>query len=199
MVEIKLRIKNAKIKENKEESYLQSVLKEDIVSKHILFVEKKAYDKGLAEGKEIGYKQKTGELLSLIKSLEDVLKNFGNVKNEIVKKFEPYVIDISLKAAEKIIGDELISGSAKLGGIIVSALENLPGATLVKIRLNPDDYSMFLMQKRELLTGKVFAGIEIIADETVSKGGSIIESDVGMIDATLETRIEELKKIVKGL
>ena len=73
--------------------------------------------------------------------------------------------------------------------MIHEALEFLPvSARNVRIRVNPKDHQ--LLQQGDIAAEQ--QDWNLIADGKVSRGGCLVESDTSHIDASLETRVQQI-------
>lgn len=199
MVALNIKIKDASLLKEKQEEkpltlseFLESnpeALSE--FNKRIAIAE----ERGIAKGRDEGYLTRSEEIKPLLGVLSDVEVKFEEYKEELKAIYEPFALDIGLMAAEKILARELISGTAALENVVKPVINDLPGATNIKISLNPQDYDLFITEN--LLDGVREKHITLEKDSLISRGGCFIESDIGNIDATLETRIELLEKSVK--
>ena len=66
---------------------------------------------------------------------------------------------------------------------------------IVAVRLSPDD-----AKKINLLEDMKVAdqNIKILEDGTITSGGCVIETDFGSVDCQIETRWEEIRKVLVG-
>ena len=55
----------------------------------------------------------------------------------------------------------------------------------VTLRVHPDDHALIAEGAGEVIEAR---GARVIADAAISRGGCIVESNIGVVDATLETR-----------
>ena len=121
-----------------------------------------------------------------------------DTKFEILNLYEPEIIKLAVHSAEKLVFHELEASGAKIDSVVKETLAKLPGATTVKIKLNPEDLTELLNVNNEMLSSSLDIGVEFVKDASITRGGCLVESDVGNIDALVETRIENLKNDVIG-
>lgn len=199
MVGLNIKIKNASLLKEKPQQKPQSLdefleTNPEALSEFNRKLEL-AEERGTAKGRDEGYLTRSEELKPLLNVLSDIEIKFEEYKEEIKAIYEPFALDIGLMAAEKILARELVSGTAALENIVKPVINDLPGAMNIKICLNPLDYDLFITEN--LLEGVREKKISLEKDSLISRGGCFIESDIGNIDATIETRIELLEKSVK--
>ncbi|MBN1282905.1 MAG: hypothetical protein JXA24_03945 [Proteobacteria bacterium] len=139
--------------------------------------------RGYSEGEAKGLAQVTEKLMALERMREEFYRNA-----------EPDVVNLVLDIAEKVIGRLVRENSEAIKGIVRQALERSLGDRIT-VRLNPEDYRMLMESEHEfrdvLDRTKRLAFRE---DEAISKGGCIVETEVGTIDGRLETQMAAIKK-----
>ncbi|MBN2145003.1 MAG: hypothetical protein JW774_10300 [Candidatus Aureabacteria bacterium] len=181
----------------KNEETIQHFLESDI-GKHFLGLREKAvYEKAFSEGLKQGWQQRSNEVLTLISSLQSALQQIKGVQYELIRQLEPQVVELAISAAKKIIERELTSGTADLSAVIKQALKNIPASVGIKIKVHPDDSVQLDEFKEEWNKNQPNDQVEIVKESAITKGGCYIETRLGMIDASLETRWEELQKSIR--
>ncbi|HET6599652.1 MAG TPA: FliH/SctL family protein, partial [Burkholderiaceae bacterium] len=61
----------------------------------------------------------------------------------------------------------------------------LLSARHITLRVHPDDQALVAEGAAEVLAAR---GARLLADPAMTRGGCLVESDIGVIDASLETR-----------
>ena len=103
------------------------------------------------------------------------------------------LLELAVKIAGKVVGAELEARPQLLVGLIRSALEAAAPSGQVTLRLNPKDHAVLSKRGPQVL-GRLPAGIQIqlAADEAVDRGGVIITSKAGRVDATIAKRLQRV-------
>jgi len=140
---------------------------------------KQGYDLGYQEGLQQGL-----EMLQRVKELRQKL--FDDNEREMVK--------LVFEIAEKIIGREFRENDKAIMNVIRLAVSDAVGDKIV-VHLNPQDYEKIRKNEAELLQ-KVESGKTLVfrEDDTVKVGGCVVETDIGTIDAQLDTQLNAIKK-----
>ncbi|MDR2924418.1 MAG: flagellar assembly protein FliH [Azoarcus sp.] len=150
------------------------------------------WEKGYAESKQKGFKEgfeagcsegrtaakaEARRLLELAAQLEQSLSKLdADIAEELMS--------LSVEIARKVIQSTLAVNPEALVSSIRAVLQTLPQAK-AQIHLNPDDIALVRKHLGEVLDQ---AEHVLIEDETVSRGGSRVETPGAQIDATMETR-----------
>lgn len=88
--------------------------------------------------------------------------------------------------ARQIVRTELQARPDLVAMVAAEALDTLLlSARHITVRVHPDDQALVQQGAAEVLTAR---GGRVIADSNVARGGCLVDSDIGSIDATMETR-----------
>ena len=113
--------------------------------------------------------------------------------DEFLKKIEEELGQTAIKIAKEVIDKEISTSSNQIAHHLArSLIKELSNVKNIEIRVNPEDseYIKEQFSKNE--------HVKISADDAISKGGVVIISDGGNIDATMQTRLEKLKMLVNN-
>lgn len=93
-------------------------------------------------------------------------------------------------AAEHVICAELVLAPERITAIVEEQLTRVRRARRAVLHVHPDD----LAPLRTWLDARTApTAIELVADAAVMRGGCVVVSDIGTIDARVETRLERLQ------
>lgn len=88
--------------------------------------------------------------------------------------------------ARQIVRSELQARPELVAVVAQQALETLLlSARHVTVRVHPDDHALVALGAEEVLQAR---GARLLSDASVTRGGCLVESDIGVIDASMETR-----------
>jgi type III secretion system HrpE/YscL family protein len=145
-----------------------------------------ARSRGHAQGYEEGLARAT-EVLARAYAERDAL--LGDAEREAV--------ELALRAAEKIMGREVERGAA--AEIVTQALTAVRRARRIRVRVSPADLEAVRAREAALVARLApGAGFELCEDPAVPRGGCIVETEGGSIDARLETQIGALRRALLG-
>ena len=120
---------------------------------------------------------------------------------ELTKSWEETMLRLSVRVAEKIIGEQLRLHPDTIVEIVREVLKGTrPGKHLV-IQVNETEAGQVRARLDHLKESLgVSSEIEIVASVSVRPGGCVIESELGIIDARLETQLKCLEDVlVRGV
>ncbi len=153
-----------------------------------------ARKRGYQDGWDEGIKKGSEEVKRLIERIQIILDTAIQKRNEIFVETEQQIIGLVLLIAKKVI--KVISENQKNVVInnVIQALRKLKSRGEVAIRVNLSDLELTSQHKRdfiEMVEG--IKSIKILEDSTVDRGGCIIDTDFGSIDARISSQLHEIE------
>jgi len=92
----------------------------------------------------------------------------------------------AVNLARQIVRSELEHRPDAVAAVATEAVDTLLlNARHVTLRVHPDDYALVAQGAADALAAR---GARLIADATITRGGCRAESDIGIVDASVETR-----------
>lgn len=149
-----------------------------------------AYRQGFFEGVESQKK----ELFLTMQSLAGLIKSVTNLRKDVLSKTEEQIVKLACGIAEKIINQEVATRRDVVLSVIKAALKNISDTDGMKIRINPQDFRYLMEMKKDFLQS--FDGMRNIVfeeDVAVKRGGAVVETMFGEVDARLESQLKEIK------
>lgn len=141
-----------------------------------------------ADAQEAGLEQ--GSTLIARRMLE-----LDEAHQQRLAELESRVLELGLKAARHLVASELSIRPEAAVAIVRELLAPLRHARRVTICTHPDDCEVLQSALGQAIrTG----AIELRSDARIARGGAVVQSDVGTLDARVEVRIEALAKLLSG-
>jgi flagellar assembly protein FliH len=169
-------------------------------------------DAGYTEGKDAGHADgfTQGQEAARLKmesavqqAIEDATRIIAEANRQAqltMLATEKQILDIALAIAEKILVSEIDSNSQAVVAIVKKAMDKVRDQTQITVRVNPADFEVVIAAKREMETIlQREQSVEFAADQTVSRGGCVIDSGFGTADARLETQLQAVRAIIRSL
>jgi type III secretion protein L len=128
----------------------------------------------------------------------EVLSKAHLERGRLLASVEKDAVVLACKIAEKIIGRELEKAPKEILRICATAIETVRQATQMVVRVHPDDAQILRAHRQELfeLVGRT-KDIAIKEDSEIARGGCVIETEAGTIDAQLSTQIEMIRAVLE--
>ena len=96
------------------------------------------------------------------------------------------VADTATLLARQVVREELVQDPERIARVAQEALAALLlSAKHITLRVHPDDEALVRGGAGDALAAR---GARLVVDESVQRGGCRVDSDIGVIDATIETR-----------
>ncbi len=158
-------------------------------------IEKAAYAQGFSEGEKAG--RETGENLvgAVLKQYAGTLDELKELRRTILTGSEREVVRLSLEIARKVVKREVAVDEELILALVKVALSRLADQTLITVRLNPKDCQSILNHRPTPANRDSLAeGIRLLEDPMITRGGCLIETESGVIDARVEEQFREIEK-----
>ena len=163
------------------------------VADRLALLEQEAYEKGFAQGQKDGMELGRQQYESMAARLKELLKSIETEIERHVLSLEEPILSLVKLMAEKVIHHEISLGTEVLKSCIRDALQYVVEQSRVRFHLHPEDIEYIDELISEL--SKEFSRIrefEIVADKNISRGGCLLETDFGLVDATYERKWREI-------
>jgi len=156
---------------------------------------KEAETAGFAAGREAGYAEGRAEVQRLVERAHQILERAQEKRAEILAETEQQIVDLVLLIARKVI--KIISENQRnvVVSNVVQALRKVKGRGDIIIRVNVDDLKLTTEHTKDFI--QLIEGvknIQVVEDSSVDRGGCIIETDFGEIDARISSQLAELEQ-----
>jgi flagellar assembly protein FliH len=157
---------------------------------HLSRVSDESYRKGFTEGVE---KQKK-EIKPVLDALSTMTGMIPLVRKDIIAKTGEQIVKLALAIAEKVINQEVETRKEVILGVLKGVLRNISETEGMKIRLNPQDFR-YMMEVRKDFFQSIDGVRNVVFEEDMSikRGGAVVETMFGEVDARLESQMEEIR------
>jgi flagellar assembly protein FliH len=173
---------------------------EDDIKQRVTQTEREAFARGHAEGLAKGYEEGKAEVARLVESLHTIITRAIDKRNEIIEEAETQIINLVLLIVKKVI--KVISENQKNVVInnVVQALRKLKSRGDVVIRVNLADLELTSEHVKDFMKMvENVKSITVLEDSSVDRGGCIIETDFGQIDARISSQLHEIEERILEL
>ncbi len=158
-------------------------------------IEKEAYEKGFSEGERAG--RETGEKMveAVLKQYTQTLEELKGLRHNLLTGSEREVVRLSLEVAKKVVKREVCVDEELILALVKVALSRLADQSVMTVRVNPKDgQSILHFRESPGHRDSWHDGIKLVEDPLITRGGCLIETDSGVIDARVEEQFREIEK-----
>ncbi|MBI9073633.1 MAG: hypothetical protein JEY94_18695 [Melioribacteraceae bacterium] len=151
------------------------------------------FSEGFSEAKSELEKEFAAQLVQKSKEYYNVLAGFEGTLLEYEEAFNEIVLKASLKIAEKIIKRE-VENKSVIEETLKDASSKVLGANNVIIKIHPTDHEILEDEEKAKIIEQKFTRIRFEEDASIPVGGCLIETEIGNVDARINSQIEEISK-----
>jgi type III secretion protein L len=130
-----------------------------------------------------------------------ILAQASQRADALAKGWEENMLRLSVRVAEKIIGEQLKLHPDTILDIVREVLKGARPGRRLAIQVNDIDAQQLRTRLDRLKEYTAISSeIEIVASASIPRGGCVIESELGIIDARLETQLKCLEDaLIRGV
>jgi len=185
--------KNAEIIITEAQTKAQTIIENAKVEQETIRsnAQKEGYDNGNKEGYENG-KQEAERLIDRMHKIIDAVMLR---REEILNETEHQIVELVILMARKVI--KIISENQKsvIMSNVLQALKKVKTRGDITVRVNLADVKLTSEHTDEFIKRvENIKGITVLEDSSVEKGGCIVETDFGAIDARISSQLSELEQ-----
>lgn len=157
-------------------------------------------DEGLQSGHEDGFQEGREEVQRLVDRVHKILNAAIDKRREIILEAENQMVELVLIIAKKVV--KVISEEQKNVVIsnVIQALRKMKSRGEVEIRVNLEDLSLTTDHIKDFMEMiESVSAITVLEDSTIEKGGCLIETNLGRIDARISSQLREIEDRIRDL
>ncbi len=151
-------------------------------------IERQAYEEGFRQGQRDGQEMGRKGLEEVTQRLLGLLQELAACKETLYREWQAELVSLVLLIARKVVGRELRTHPEVIGTLVEQGFQSLSHREGLKLHLHPADVEALAAASRESWP----PGVELVADGTLTPGGFRLETALGEVDGTVETRWERV-------
>jgi flagellar assembly protein FliH len=153
-------------------------------------LERDAFAKGYAQGERAGMEAAATRGEAMLRRMGQTLEELAGLRAEMIRRTERQMVQLVLAIAERVVHREITLDRGLLVGMARAALDRLGEQASATIRLHPEDYAAAAGRPG----AEERAGVRVVADPLVNRGGCLVESDFGFMDVSADAQFRELAR-----
>jgi flagellar assembly protein FliH len=149
------------------------------------------------DGFAAGLHAAQAELSTGAEALAAALQSVAELRGEVAEQVERGAIALGLRIAEQALGAAVEVDADRVVDAVRGALRRLTERERVTILVNPADLDTVRSATTELMAR--LGGIDncdVQAERRVSRGGAVVRTVEGEVDATLETKLSRARDVI---
>jgi flagellar assembly protein FliH len=152
---------------------------------------KKGVQQGLAQG-EANVRQQFGtQQEAALQRLARTIDEISGTRQRCRSAAEQDVVKLALAIARRILHRELAVDPSAILGLVKAALGSLDARELHRVCIHPGQAGPLRLQLEAMGLPQ---RCEVVADAALERGGAILESNHGTLDASAETQLGEIER-----
>jgi flagellar assembly protein FliH len=160
--------------------------------------EKAAFERGRIEGEKALSEQLMQQRRELIELQQGVFHALSQAVPQVARECEQSLVQLALAAVEKLVGSLPVSGEM-IEAVVRQALEQVEEETEFMVLLHPEDLALLQRVNSPLiLTEDHNQRIRFKESHEVTRGGCLVHTRFGVVDARRETKAELLRKTLQS-
>jgi flagellar assembly protein FliH len=150
-------------------------------------------EEAYAKGKVAGRLEVEEKLHLATQALGSGLEQVSCLRKSLLTKSKEDMVRLIMAVVKQVIQTEVEENKSIILKTVTKTLEAAVPADQYYIRVHPEDLNIVTEKEPLFLAGmKGLKNISFLADETISRGGCIAESQVGEVDATIDSQLTEI-------
>ena len=158
---------------------------------------KQGYDTGFEEGFNKGKESAKEEFSPVLETTQQLVEELSIFRKEMYNKVEREMIEMVIALTKKVIHFEFSTRADAVQDMIRLAVQSVLDRESLVIKIHPTDKEYAEMFRPEL--HHMFSDIKnitFLADSGMARGGCIVETNFGVIDARIEKLEEQIDRIL---
>jgi len=154
---------------------------------------------GLRQGLAEGRAEAEGELEGLKATIEMAVREVWAHRERLVAEVEEDVTRLALAVAAKVVGETAVQDPQVLERLVEAALRRVAVRDRITLRVNPEDVVVVRTQREHWLS--LVEGVEhfeVVEDRRVPRGGALVTTLDGSVDARWTTQLKEIERGLLG-
>lgn len=159
---------------------------EELLAAHTNAARQSGYQDGYRDGMAAleGFKQSFAMQMS--QQIGALTQAYGTQLDDLQQDMARALALTATQLARQMVRAELTQRPELVATVATEAIDTLLlSARHITLRVHPDDHPLVLQGAAEVLQAR---GARVVCDADIARGGCLVESDIGVIDATLDAR-----------
>lgn len=150
----------------------------------------RGHDEGVAAGRAAGH----AELEEDVAAMHELIENAREQRTTIIETAEPELVRLAMAVAERVVYDHVAIDPNVVLENVRHALTRLVGREIVTVRVNPEDAEILRKHREGTAASNDVEHLRIVEDQRVDRGGVVVETEAGTIDAKVSTQLREARR-----
>jgi flagellar assembly protein FliH len=155
-----------------------------------------AREEGYAEGVAQGRAETTAHLAPGAQALAGAAAQLAALQAEAADAAEARAASLAIAMAEKIVAGALEVGPERVVDAVRGALRGVLDGDRILVCVHPDDVALVRAALGDAGALAAMEHVEVVEERRVARGGALVRTVDGEIDATVAAKLERLRELV---
>lgn len=154
---------------------------------------------GHEAGFQAGLVEAHQQMAAAVAALQEAAAGVAAERERVTSAVEGAAVDLALRIAEQAIAGAVAAEPERVVDVVRGALRRLVERDRVTILVNPDDMELVRAASEGLVAE--LGGMEhcdVQAERRVARGGAVVRTVEGEVDATLETKLARVREVLEA-
>ena len=152
-------------------------------------------EEAFVRGRREGQAAAEAQLASATQSLAAALEEVGRLRRSLLTNSTHDMLRLVMAVAEQVIRTTVAEKEDAILQILKNALQAAVKSDEFHVRVNPEDLATVTAHQPLFLASvSGLKNIVVEGDPAIARGGCLVESALGEVDATVETQLEEIRR-----
>ena len=152
--------------------------------------------RGHTEGFTAGRDEADRQMNDMLVTMRGLLEMARAERQKLIEAAEPELVRLALGIAERVLHQQIALDRGVVVEMAKVAIARLIERDTVTVRVNPADLERMREHRDELIAIADVKNLRVVEDRRVDRGGVVVDTDAGTIDARISTQVEEVRKIL---
>lgn len=119
------------------------------------------------------------------------VEELAGLRRKLRREAEEDLVRLAVAIARRVLHRELTTDPGAMLGVVKAALDRIEARELLQVRVHPADANLVAEAIR---SRNVPDQVEVQADSSLERGGLVVETARGALDASIETQLREIER-----
>lgn len=159
-------------------------------------IEEHAKSAGSEQGRADGLAAVQAEMDEMLQTMRGLVEMARVERHKIIDGAEADIVRLAVTICERILNAHLALEPAAVLEMVRAAIGKLVSRETVTVRVNPADIGLMRDHREEIMSMNDISNMRLVEDRRVDRGGVVIDTDAGTIDAKLSTQLREVRRLL---
>jgi flagellar assembly protein FliH len=156
--------------------------------------EEVAYERGRRDAEKSLSEQLMHQRAELLELHQGVVESLRAAVPRVTREAEKALVELALEAAQRIVAGLPIQPKM-VEAVVREAVNQVENSSDITVHLHPDDLALLRKHQSPILQGFPETGpLRFANSSEIARGGCMVHTRFGMLDARRETKIEQLRQ-----